>query len=161
MGYSDRHLLFHTNCYTSPSFFKCKTKSTYKGSKLELQIEIENLYNENFISSYGNNYIVINDKKYFSNVILFKDNISSQNNVSSLFKEITIKNKIRLEKLNSFDFVLFGTGKKIEYLSANTCQFLKSENIPYEVMTSISAFKTYNILLSQGRKTLAFLKLDT
>ena len=42
-----------------------------------------------------------------------------------------------------------------------THEFLINNNVPFESMKSISAFNTYNILLSQGKKILVFLELDT
>ena len=125
-----------------------------------MQIEFENLSNESFISSYGKNYIVIKDKKYFKNIILADDLIDENIENKILFSESLVKQKIKEVYINNFDFVLFGTGKKIHHLSAKTIELLIKNKIPYEIMNSISAFKTYNILVSQGRKTLAFLKLE-
>ena len=45
--------------------------------------------------------------------------------------------------------------------SFKTYEYIVKSNIPFELMNSISAFKTYNVLLSQGKKILAFLDLET
>ena len=57
--------------------------------------------------------------------------------------------------------MLFGTGEKTKGLPSKTRELLITSKIPHEIMNSISAFKTYNILLSQGRKPIAFLKLGS
>ena len=126
-----------------------------------MQIEYENLINDYFISAYGKNYIVIKEKKYFDRVILLGSIIDSCKDVKTLFSDNLFCEKIN--QLNRFDynFILFGTGKKFEKIPLKTHEFIIKNNIPYESMSSISAFRTYNILLSQGKKILAFLELET
>ena len=126
-----------------------------------MQIEFENLSNDNFISSYGLNYIVIKNTKYFKNIILIDTSIEENIEAKLLFSESLIKKKIKEICINNCDFILFGTGRKLQHLSSQTTQLLIKSKIPYEIMSSIAAFKTYNILLSQGRKVLAFLNLET
>ena len=69
----------------------------------------------------------------------------------------------KIKQLNSaeYNFILFGTGKKIRKIPSKTYEYIVKSNIPFELMNSISAFKTYNVLLSQGKKILAFLDLET
>ena len=62
---------------------------------------------------------------------------------------------------NEYNFILFGTGKKTKKIPLKTYEFIVKNNIPFEVMNNIAAYKTYNILLSQGKKILAFLDLET
>lgn len=126
-----------------------------------MQIEFENLSNDNFISSYGSNYIVIKNTKYFKNIILIDTSIEENIETKLLFSESLIRKKIKEISINNCDFILFGTGKKMRHLPSKTIELLIKRKISYEIMTSIAAFKTYNILLSQGRKTLAFLNLET
>ncbi len=126
-----------------------------------MQIEFENLSNENFISSYGQNYIVIKNKKYFKNIILKNSSIDENIENKSLFSESLVKKNIREIASKQFDFMLFGTGEKTKGLPSKTRELLITSKIPHEIMNSISAFKTYNILLSQGRKPIAFLKLGS
>ena len=126
-----------------------------------MQIEFENLSNENFISSYGQNYIVIKNKKYFKNIILKNSSIDENIENKSLFSESLVKKNIREIASKQFDFMLFGTGEKTKGLPSKTRELLITSKIPHEIMNSISAFKTYNILLSHGRKPIAFLKLGS
>ena len=126
-----------------------------------MQIEFENLFNDYFISSYGNNYIVIKEKKYFYRAILLGSIIDDCKNVDSVLDESIFQNKVNQHNKIDYNFILFGTGKKIEKIPLKTYEFVVKNNIPYETMKSISAFKTYNILLSQGKKILAFLELET
>ena len=126
-----------------------------------MQIEFENLFNEYFISSYGKNYIVIKEKKYFDRVILLGSIIDNCKDARTLFNYNLFYQKINQLNRVDYNFILFGTGKKLEKIPLKTHEFIIKNNIPHEAMSSISAFKTYNILLSQGKKILAFLELET
>ncbi len=126
-----------------------------------MQIEFENLFNDYFISSYGKNYIVIKEKKYFDRVILVGSNVDNCKDAKTLLSENLFYEKINQLNRVDYNFILFGTGKKTEKIPFKTHEFIIKNNIPYEAMNSISAFKTYNILLSQGKKILAFLELET
>ena len=126
-----------------------------------MQIEFENLSNEYFISSYGKNYVVINEKKYFDRVILLNSNIDECKSIKDLFSEKAFQYKMKKIGKTDYNFILFGTGKIAKKIPLKVQEFVIKNNIPYETMNSISAFKTYNILLSQGKKILAFLELET
>ena len=126
-----------------------------------MQIEYENINDERFISSFGENYIVIQKQKYFDNVIIANNKIYENSNVKKLFSYNLIKQKLEEYESNNYDFILFGTGKSIEKISDNIIKLLINRNTPYEIMNSVSAFKTYNILLSQRRNILGFLNLAT
>jgi len=126
-----------------------------------LQIEFENLYDEQFISSYGKNFIVINEKKYFNKVILLNSVIDDCKDLKDLLNERFFEKIINQFHDNEYNFILFGTGKKTKKIPLKTYEFIVKNNIPFEVMNNIAAYKTYNILLSQGKKILAFLDLET
>ena len=125
-----------------------------------MQVEYENLSDERFISSYGKNYIVIQKKKYFENLVILNNKIYENIDTSELFSHNLIKQKIE-DSNNNYDFILFGTGVGIKKLSDKTMDLLVTIKIGYEIMNSLSAFKTYNILLSQKRNILGFFKLET
>ena len=126
-----------------------------------MQIEFENLFNELFISSYGKNFIVINKKKYFNKIILLNSVIDDCKDLNDLFCEKFFVKKIKQLNNSEYNFILFGTGKKIKKIPLKTHELIVKNNIPFELMNSVSAFKTYNVLLSQGKKILAFLDLET
>ena len=126
-----------------------------------MQIEFENLSNDYFISSYSKNYIVIKERKYFDRVILLGSAIDDCKDVNNLLNVSVFNNKIKQLNKIDYNFILFGTGNTTKKIPLKIYEFVIKNNIPYEAMRSISAFKTYNILLSQGKKILAFLELAT
>ena len=125
-----------------------------------MQIELENLSNETFISSFGKDYIVIKNKKYFKNIIISEHHIHENIENEFFYDYHFLKKRIHENITEKNKILLFGTGKKIERLPSKILEFFIKSKIPYEIMTTISAIKTYNILLSQGRSTIAFLKLN-
>ncbi len=126
-----------------------------------MQIEFENLSNDYFISSYSKNYIVIKEKKYFDRVILLGSTVDDCKGVKNLLNVSVFYNKIKQLNKIDYNFILFGTGSTTQKIPLKIQEFVINNNLPYEAMKSISAFKTYNILLSQGKKILAFLELAT
>ena len=70
-----------------------------------MQIEFENLFNDYFISSYGKNYIVIKEKKYFDRVILLGSIIDNCKDVKTLFSDNLFYEKIN--QLNKLIIILF------------------------------------------------------
>lgn len=58
----------------------------------------------------------------------------------------------------SFDILLIGTGEDIAALDAETRAFLESRSIAFEVMATAPAARTYNVLLSEGRRVAVLLK---
>ncbi|MDC3023913.1 Mth938-like domain-containing protein [Alphaproteobacteria bacterium] len=126
-----------------------------------MHLEFENLQNEYFISSYGKNYVIIKENKYFNKLVLLGSTMDSCDDVNDIFSQEFFYKKINQHDKTEYNFLLFGTGKNAEKIPLKIYEFLVKSNIPYEVMKSVSAFKTYNILLSQGKKILAFLDLET
>jgi uncharacterized protein len=64
-----------------------------------------------------------------------------------------ILNKLEVE------LILFGSGKKVESIPENIQEYLIKNNKNYEVMNSMSAYNTHNILLSEKRSFISILKL--
>ena len=52
----------------------------------------------------------------------------------------------------SFDILLIGTGKDIAPLPADARKSLSERGIAFELMATPAAARTYNVLLSEGRR---------
>ncbi|MBL6736081.1 MAG: hypothetical protein ISR05_01920 [Burkholderiales bacterium] len=55
--------------------------------------------------------------------------------------------------LEQYELLLLGTGSKYTVLK-NDCMGFLSNTIPFEVMTTVSACRTFNIVAGEGRKVL-------
>lgn len=62
-----------------------------------------------------------------------------------------------LALLGQVDVILFGTGNEIAHLPADLRVALEQAGIGAEVMASATAARTYNVLLSEGRRVAAAL----
>ena len=59
---------------------------------------------------------------------------------------------------SSFDILLIGTGAEMSPLSQSIRDDLAQRGIAFEVMATPSAARTYNVLLSEGRRVAVILK---
>lgn len=50
------------------------------------------------------------------------------------------------------DVIFFGTGDDIAQLPARVREFLDSNEVGYELMSTPSACRTYNVILAEGRR---------
>ena len=71
---------------------------------------------------------------------------------------LLIKEELKKKKY-SIDLVLLGTGKKFIKLPVALEKFFIENKIKHEIMASIPAYNTFNILVTEGRNFLAILEL--
>ena len=62
--------------------------------------------------------------------------------------------------LRKIEVVLIGTGSQLRFPPRGTLACLTSAGIGYEVMDTPAACRTYNVLLSEGRRVIAALVVD-
>ncbi len=62
-----------------------------------------------------------------------------------------------IDKGAEIDFILLGTGKDLAYAPAHFRKQLEDAGIGVEVMKTDSACRTYNVLVSEGRRVAAVL----
>jgi uncharacterized protein len=62
--------------------------------------------------------------------------------------------------LEQYELLLLGTGNKYTVLE-NDCMSFLSNTIPFEVMTTVSACRTFNIVAGEGRKVLLAALIDS
>lgn len=107
---------------------------------------------QNQFTGYGPGYVAINSTRYEKNVILTADQIMDWNIAS-------------FETLQSVDFepllglhpeiVIFGTGERMRFPAPRVSAALAAAGVGFEVMDTRAACRTYNILMTEGRKVAA------
>tara|TARA_Y100001958_G_C20724126_1_gene220071 strand:+ start:106 stop:489 length:384 start_codon:yes stop_codon:yes gene_type:complete len=125
-----------------------------------LQIEIENINNRSFITSFGKDFISIDNQKYSSDVIIYNSQVNTIKETLPVFSRSNlsvIENILNNNK--DIDIILFGTGKTLKEIPVFFQKLLIKKNKKYEVMISTAAYRTYNILLSEGRSVVSVLKV--
>ena len=122
-------------------------------------MDIEDLENNSFISSYGKNYVIINKKKYFNLLFFYDDQIKLFKHDLDTFDEATLKHLYPILDKSKFDIILFGTGKNLKKMPEKLKKYLIDKKYSFEIMSTTSAFNTHNILLSERRKLVSIIKL--
>lgn len=115
--------------------------------------------NNYLITGYGfdddAHFIAVNKQKYTQNLIVMADKLMLDWPATD-FASLNVTDFDALIDLKP-EVVLLGTGEKHQFLHPKIMQSLTANNIPLECMTTAAACRTYNILMSEGRKVAAAL----
>lgn len=109
------------------------------------------------ISNYSEAGIVIGPGIYRSSLIVMPDRIIAPWGAAAL-TALEASDFVLLEELKP-DLVLLGTGERQQFPSPALYQNLIATGIGVEVMSTPAACRTYNILLTEGRRVAAALLL--
>ena len=113
------------------------------------------MLNQDIFASYTQKSVTFNGIEYFESI-----SIDNNGNVSVW----DVKNKILLKDFENLqlidnEIVIIGTGFKNTSANDNLIIDSISENTDYEIMDSISAIRTFNILKTENRIVSIFLKI--
>lgn len=122
-----------------------------------MKLHLTTAENNNLITAYGESYIEVNKQRYAKNIIVMPQQLILDWE-STDFAHLTDRHFTKIAEFNA-EVVLFGTGKKHQFLHSSLYQSLSVKSIPLECMTTAAACRTYNILMSEGRNVLAALIL--
>lgn len=118
---------------------------------------------QNLITGYTDDAIAINHRQYSSNLIVLPDRlITDWMSAFNIILTIDNLSENDFESIIAFkpEVVLLGTGKTHKFLHPKTSALLINQGIALECMSTSAACRTYNILMSEGRKVAAALLLD-
>ena len=109
------------------------------------------------IKAYAPEWIQINTEKHYQSLLLMPDQIIGK-------WPITNSDQISVDDIQVLadyqpQIILLGTGASQQILAPKLFASLMAQGIGYEVMATGAACRTYNVLLSEGRKVLAALIL--
>jgi uncharacterized protein len=113
------------------------------------------MLSKNIFSSYTEGSVIFNGIEYFESISIDRNENVSVWNVGNL---ILLKDFENLQLIDN-EIVIVGTGFKNIVSNDNLIIDSFSENTDYEIMDSISAIKTYNVLKSESRIISIFLKI--
>ena len=113
---------------------------------------------QNTITGYGIGYIEVNKTDYPHALIVQPDGDVMSWAVEDQ-AELSVEHFAKLAALKP-ELVIIGTGKQQLFLKPNLLQPLIQAKIGFEMMDSQAACRTYNILMSEGRKVLAAILLE-
>ncbi len=133
----------------------------------------------NTVTGYGEDYIEVNDQRYHHPICFSPEGEVRPWQVKH-FSEITLKDievaaNLITEKVSAIDFleentsprylnalevIIIGTGKQQAFISPAILAPLLHARIGIETMDSKAAARTYNVLMSEGRKVAVALLID-
>jgi uncharacterized protein len=112
----------------------------------------------NTVTSYGPDYIEINQVRHATSVILTPDQPVQPWRPTS-FATLSPEDFAALRSYEP-DLVVFGTGARQRFPHPRLTAALGAARIGVEVMDTPAACRTYNILMSEGRRVLAAILVD-
>lgn len=101
------------------------------------------------IDAYGPGYFKVGGQRFDGPVLVAPDGVVAWGGLTDIDTLLAMK--------DSVDVVFVGTGAEIAHLPADLRQALDAAGIGAEPMASPSACRTFNILLSEGRRVAAAL----
>ena len=96
------------------------------------------------VDGYGPGFFRVADKVHEGAIFLTASGAQSWGGYEDL--------KPLIGSVEHYDLVFVGTGADIAPMPRNVCDKLSSAGVAIELMSSPSACRTYNILLSEGRR---------
>jgi uncharacterized protein len=109
----------------------------------------------NIIRAYAAGQVTVNDEIIVTSVIVTPDRIIPDWLPHS-FGELEPRHIARLEELQP-EIIVLGTGFRLRFPGAEFTAGFLSRGIGIEIMDTTAACRTYNILLSEGRRVVAAL----
>ena len=112
---------------------------------------------QNLFTGYGEDYVTINQNRHDKSLIVLADRLIENWDVAT-FDDLT---NAHFEFILSLEpeIVLLGTGKNLRFPKPSLTQALTRAQIGIEIMDIHATCRTYNILMTEGRKVAAALVL--
>ena len=108
------------------------------------------------IKNFSKDGFLIDNKLYNHSILISSENIHTWN----VDSKITVKNFNFIKTLKSYpELLLIGVGDTISSPYLDIRSKMSNLSIAVEIMTTPSACRTWNILISEGRRAFACLKL--
>ncbi|WP_168456121.1 Mth938-like domain-containing protein [Wolbachia endosymbiont of Ctenocephalides felis wCfeJ] len=110
--------------------------------------------NKNFIGSYEKGKFSVNNQEYCGSIIVFPEKVIE-------LKESNIDDKEHFKSFltEEIEILLIGTGKTRDMPSLSVKSYLMGrKGLNFEFMTTGSACRTHNVLISEDRFVVTYLK---
>ena len=116
-----------------------------------MELTLQKNLSKFYIKSFTGKSFIIGDNEYIVNIIIDEKIISWNIKKSELF-DLKNYNSMMISKP---DIIILGCGNKQFLPTHDFIDHFVSNNIGIEIMTTESACKTFNILISEQRKVIA------
>ena len=123
-----------------------------------MKLHTSNTAGLNLFTAYGDDFVAVNQEKYFANLILLPESII-RNWTAATVGTLTEADMEMLTGLGT-EIILLGTGSRLRFPSGALLRPFANAGIGLDVMDLPAACRTYNILAAEGRKVAAALLFD-
>lgn len=122
-----------------------------------MKLNLANAGQQNVVTAHGEGYVEINAKRHQQSVMLGAHVVSPWP-VANI-RDLT-PNDLEVLKAHAPEVLIIGTGRRFTFPPPQALRPLVEARIGHEVMDTPAACRTYNVLLSEGRKVMAVLVVD-
>lgn len=123
-----------------------------------MKLHADSISSLNTVTAYGPGFIEINKVRHTKSLIVSAEEVVQPWPVED-FQALTAQHFEALAERGP-EIVLLGTGRRQRFPHPRLTQPLAQARIGLEVMDTAAACRTYNILLSEGRRVLAAMLLE-
>jgi len=120
-----------------------------------MKFQLEDHQDNNFISNYDSESVVVSEKTYRGSLLISTTNIT-QDWALKKIEDFTEKDCLFIANQNS-EIILLGSQSSIASIDARHRFWFANHGMGLEVMNIGAACRTYNILAAEGRSVLAAL----
>lgn len=120
-----------------------------------MRIQVETGDDRNFIRGYGPGFVTVNETVFNTSLVILPDRLMTDWPPQTV-KDLALTHMEALA-LTGMEVILIGTGRSLCFPAAEKLAPLAKAQIGWEIMDTGAACRTYNILVSEGRKVAAAL----
>jgi len=118
-----------------------------------MKLQLVQLVGQNAFTAYGEDYVSVNAIRHSSNLVVLPDRLIPDWTQAS-FATLNITDFELLASLDA-EIILLGTGNQLRFPRPELLRPLIQAQKGLEVMDIQAACRTYNVLVSEGRKVAA------
>jgi uncharacterized protein len=123
-----------------------------------MKLQLVQMEGQNAFTAYGEGYVSVNAIRHISNLVVLPGRLILEWTQAS-FATLNITDFELLASLDA-EIILLGTGKQLRFPRPELLRPLIQAQKGLEVMDIQAACRTYNVLVSEGRKVAAGLIFD-
>ena len=120
---------------------------------VELKLHADALTSLNTVTAYGPGFVEINQVRHYGNLILTPDQLVEPWSVASFDAMRAEDFEVVLDMRP--EVILLGTGQRQRFPHPRLTRGIADARIGVEVMDTAAACRTYNVLMSEGRRVVA------
>lgn len=124
-----------------------------------MKLHLAQKSNQNLITGYGSDHVLINKVRYDSPLVIFPEMLLLDEWKDKRFETLEQADFKTFLEMN-LEILIIGTGKKQKFVHPRLTSILFQNKIGVECMDTQAACRTYNILMAEDRQVALALFFD-